>query len=106
MLRDLFRESEVPTAKLKGSILSLRSTCEGLLGTESLGSLGLDFNLAQEPRGAAPGRDHPRAAAELGGRARPGALGEGASRGASRLGHFRAASDSEAADLGLVRVIV
>jgi len=51
LLADLRRQSEAPMAKLKGSILSLRSTCEGLLGTESLGSLALDFNLAQEPRG-------------------------------------------------------
>ncbi len=51
VLADLFREGEAPTGKLKGSILSLRSTCEGLLGKDSLRSLGLDFNLAQEPQG-------------------------------------------------------
>ncbi len=50
-LADLQLESEVPTGRLKESILSLRSTCEGLLGQESLRSLGLDFNLAQEPKG-------------------------------------------------------
>ena len=48
---DLRLESQAPTGKLKGSILSLRSTCEGLLGKESLRSLGLDFNLAQDPPG-------------------------------------------------------
>ncbi len=50
-LADLQLASEPPTGKLKGSILSLRSTCEGLLGKESLRSLGLDFNLAQDPPG-------------------------------------------------------
>lgn len=50
-LADLRTESEQPTAQLKGEILSLRSTCLGLLGDESLGPLALDFNLAQNPRG-------------------------------------------------------
>ncbi len=35
----------------KGSILSLRSTCEGLFGKESLRALGLDFKIAQDPQG-------------------------------------------------------
>ncbi len=47
VLAGLYRESEQPTAKLKGSILSLRSTCEGLLGKESLRAFGLDFLIAQ-----------------------------------------------------------
>ena len=51
LLADLRRQTEAPMVQLKGSILSLRSTCEGLLGSESLGALALDFNLAQEPRG-------------------------------------------------------
>ena len=50
-LADLRAESEKPTAFLKDNILSLRSTCQGLLGEDSLRSLGLDFNLAQNPRG-------------------------------------------------------
>ncbi len=51
VLADLSREGKGPTGKVKGSILSLRSTCEGLLGKDSLRSLGLDFNLAQDPQG-------------------------------------------------------
>jgi len=50
-LADLRLEAEAPTRKLMDSILSLRSTCEGLLGKESLRPLGLDFKLAREPRG-------------------------------------------------------
>ncbi len=44
-------EGREPTRKLKGKILSLRSTCEGLFGEETLGPLALDFNLAQDVRG-------------------------------------------------------
>ena len=51
LLSDLYRESEDATTQVKKTILSLRSTCEGLLGTESLRSLGLDFNVAQELKG-------------------------------------------------------
>jgi hypothetical protein len=51
LLADLTLESEVPTGKVKSSILSLRATCEGLLGSNVLRSLGLDFNLAREPQG-------------------------------------------------------
>jgi hypothetical protein len=51
MLADLTLESEIPTGKVKSSILSLRATCEGLLGRNVLRSLGLDFLLAQEPQG-------------------------------------------------------
>ena len=51
LLADLYLESEKQTGKLKASILSLRSTCEGLLGEESLRALALDFNVAQDPRG-------------------------------------------------------
>ena len=50
-MADLRDASEQPTAHLKDNILSLRSTCQGLLGEDSLRSLGLDFNLAQNPRG-------------------------------------------------------
>lgn len=50
-LADLRVEAEAPTRKLMDSILSLRSTCEGLLGKESLRPLGLDFKLARDPRG-------------------------------------------------------
>ncbi len=49
---DLQLESERSTGKLNGSILSLRSTCEGLLGKDSLRPLGLDFNIVQDPQGA------------------------------------------------------
>ncbi len=48
---DLQLESQAPTGKLKGSILSLRSTCKGLLGKESLRALGLDFKIASDPPG-------------------------------------------------------
>ncbi len=51
ILADVTSEAEVPAKELKSSILSLRSTCEGLLGKESLRSLGLDFLIAQEPQG-------------------------------------------------------
>ncbi len=44
-------EGLVPTRKLKDKILSLRSTCQGLFGEETLGPLALDFNLAQDVRG-------------------------------------------------------
>ena len=51
LLSDLYLQSEAPAGKLKDSILSLRSTCEGLLGEGSLRSLALDFNFEQRPRG-------------------------------------------------------
>ncbi len=51
VLSDVYRESAGSTSKLKASIQSLRSTCEGLLGAESLRSLGLDFKMAQELKG-------------------------------------------------------
>ncbi len=44
-------EIEAPAGRLKGKILSLRSTCEGLLGAESLRAFALDFNVAQYPEG-------------------------------------------------------
>jgi hypothetical protein len=44
-------EVEVPKRRLKDSILSLRDTCRGLIGEESLRPLGLDFNLAQNAQG-------------------------------------------------------
>ncbi len=50
-LADLQLENEALTGKLKGSILSLRSTWQGLFGKESLRALGLDFKLVQEPQG-------------------------------------------------------
>ncbi len=50
-LNEVRAEGEVPTRILKDKILSLRSTCEGLFGEETLGPLALDFNLAQDVRG-------------------------------------------------------
>ncbi len=44
-------ESEPPMRRMKDQILSLRYTCLGLIGEESLRPLGLDFKLAQEVRG-------------------------------------------------------
>ncbi len=44
-------EGLVPTRRLKDKILSLRSTCHGLFGEETLGPLALDFILAQDVRG-------------------------------------------------------
>ena len=44
-------EGAAPTRILKDKILSLRSTCQGLFGEETLGPLALDFNLAQGVRG-------------------------------------------------------
>ncbi len=50
-LDEVQAEGVVPTRSLKGKILSLRSTCHGLFGEETLGPLALDFNLAQDVRG-------------------------------------------------------
>ncbi len=44
-------ESVPPTRRLKDKILSLRNTCRGLFGEQTLGPLALDFNLAQDVRG-------------------------------------------------------
>ncbi len=44
-------EGLAPTRSLKDKILSLRSTCQGLFGEQTLGPLALDFNLAQDVRG-------------------------------------------------------
>ncbi len=44
-------EAEGPMRRMKDKILSLRFTCRGLIGEESLRPLGLDFNLAQDVPG-------------------------------------------------------
>ncbi len=43
-------EGAAPSRSLKDKILSLRSTCQGLFGEETLGPLALDFNLARDVR--------------------------------------------------------
>ncbi len=50
-LNEVRAEGEAPTRSLKDKILSLRSTCQGLFGEETLAPLALDFNLAQNLRG-------------------------------------------------------
>ena len=50
-LDEVRAEGATPTRNLKDKILSLRSTCQGLFGEETLGPLALDFNLAQDVRG-------------------------------------------------------
>lgn len=50
-LDEVRAEGVAPTRILKDKILSLRSTCQGLFGEETLGPLALDFNLAQDVRG-------------------------------------------------------
>ncbi len=44
-------EAQVPLRRAKDKILSLRYTCLGLIGEDSLRPLGLDFNLAQDVPG-------------------------------------------------------
>ncbi len=50
-LDEVQAESEPPMRGMKDQILSLRYTCLGLIGEESLRPLGLDFKLAQNVRG-------------------------------------------------------
>ncbi len=50
-LDEVQAEGMVPTRRLKGKVLSLRSTCQGLFGEGTLGPLALDFNMAQDVRG-------------------------------------------------------
>ena len=50
-LNEVRAEGAAPMRSLKDKILSLRSTCQGLFGEQTLGPLALDFNLAQDVRG-------------------------------------------------------
>ena len=50
-LDEVEAEAQQPMRRIKDKILSLRYTCLGLIGEESLRPLGLDFNLAQDVRG-------------------------------------------------------
>ncbi len=50
-LAEVRAEGAAPTRSLKDKILSLRATCQGLFGEDTLGPLALDFNLAQDVQG-------------------------------------------------------
>ncbi|MCP3958120.1 MAG: hypothetical protein GY719_09730 [bacterium] len=49
-LDEVRKDLAVPEGRLRGDILSLRATCQGLWDDDKVSSLSLDFNVAQEPK--------------------------------------------------------
>ncbi len=47
-LAEVQKSAEAPSSQLKGKVLSLRSTCQGLFGEPSVQALALDFNVVPD----------------------------------------------------------